>query len=68
MANSEAWTKRLSLEAASASGLNVLFIPNSQEDLAFAPVFGRLISQGELGYSGKEYQLRTWTATITERL
>lgn len=66
--NSEAWSYKLYLEAASEAGLNVLFVPETSRDLPFAPVYGIFKSSGGLGYSAHEYQLRSWSATITERL
>lgn len=68
LVNSEAWSQKLYLEAAAAAGLNVLFIPDDNQDLSFAPVFGRFVTTGGLGYPGKEYKLRSWSATVTERL
>lgn len=66
--NDEAWTYKLYLEAAAEAGLNVLFVPETTKDLSFAPVYGIFKATGGLGRQAHEYQLRSWSATITERL
>lgn len=69
VASNEVWGRVMSLDEHARRGNNVLFVPNpSGPDLAREALFGVLDPAAPLGYGGPSREMRTWRATITERL
>ena len=59
----------MSLDEHARRGNNVLFVPNPDSpDIAREALFGVLDPAAPVGYGGPSREVRTWRATITERL
>lgn len=56
------------LEAAAASGANILFVPRQSSARASAESILGLMTSGPRGFLGPTGNFRAWSATITERL
>ena len=69
VAQAEVWASLMPLDLVARTGANILYVPDSAStDAAKEAVFGRLRTTGDLTYPSQSASLRTWRATIEERL
>ncbi len=69
IASDEVWGRVMALDEHARRGNNVLFVPDpASPDIARESLFGTLEPTAPLGYGGPSREVRTWRATITERL
>lgn len=69
VAQSEVWSQLMPLDLAARSGSNILYVPDTAaSDVQKETVFGRLRTTADLTYPTTAAMIRTWRATIEERL
>jgi hypothetical protein len=69
LSGDEAWLQAAELEEAAAGGRNILFVPfPAGTHVQREAVFGLLASSSPMAMPTPNAELRTWSATITERL
>lgn len=69
VASGEVWGRVMSLDEHARRGNNVLFVPApASADLNRESLFGTLEPSAQVGYGGPSREVRTWRATLTERL